>query len=304
MIKWLTGLATIAALASFPGVVDDVGTRPPSPGSASTEPPGSGSASTEQLPRTAEPAIGGNRTFSMAEIRWCMSQHVRLEAAQTRLATRRAVDRYNELAGDYNRRCNGYRYRGNDEAGARGDVERARPLIVAAALEDFERLSGGEALTRRTQELLELLGYNPGVIDGAYGAQTRAALEAFQREAGIPVDGLLSEQLLEQLVDTLATRATVRYGREDAASTVEVVIVVTEGTREPVADAQVSVSGDREFQDDRVTDERGRVELAAVPAGKLDIAVRRSGGRFRYTSQLQVSEEPRQEVSIILPTTN
>jgi hypothetical protein len=290
MIKWLIGLATIAALASFPTAIDDTDTRPPTLSSPSTD----------ELPLTAKPAIGKNRPFSVAEIRWCMSQYIWLQTAQPRLATRRAVDRYNELAGDYNRRCNGYRYRESEREQARQDIAGARRQIVAAALEDIHQLSDGGARTRRAQELLEVLGYNPGVIDGVYGTQTKAAIEAFQREAGILVDGLLSEELLQHLTVTLARHRTGRSGREKAAT--GVVILVVEATGGAVSDAEVRVSGDGGFHDDQLTNERGRVEFAAVPAGKLEVDVRRNGDRYRYTFQSWITEEPHQELLITLPS--
>ena len=56
----------------------------------------------------------------------------------------------------------------------------------------------------RVQELLSMLGYDSGLVDGAYAAPTKAAIEAFQGREGIPVDGLLSRELLDQLDRALA----------------------------------------------------------------------------------------------------
>lgn len=39
------------------------------------------------------------------------------------------------------------------------------------------------------QQGLKDLGYDPGKIDGIFGAQTEAAVKAFQRDRGITVDG-------------------------------------------------------------------------------------------------------------------
>lgn len=293
MIKWLTGLASIAALASFPSAMHEAETYP-----STVRTP-----STQELPQTVRPAIGKNRPFSVAEIRWCMSQHIRLQTIRPRLATRRAIDRYNELAGDYGHRCNGYEYRESERQQARRDIDGARRQIVDAALENIQRLNDGGALTtRRAQELLELLEYNPGVIDGVYGAQTEAAIEAFQREAGIPVDGLLNRELLEHLLDALATRLRPAGLSERERTARHVVIVVVEESREAVSNAEVRISSDRGLHHDELTNEDGKVELAAVPAGELDVAVRRNGDTFRYTSQLRITEEPYQEALIILPT--
>ncbi len=40
------------------------------------------------------------------------------------------------------------------------------------------------------QERLAALGFDPGRVDGIYGAQTRAAVASFQRDAGIGTDGI------------------------------------------------------------------------------------------------------------------
>ena len=44
---------------------------------------------------------------------------------------------------------------------------------------------------RDLQEALKTLGQNPGTIDGVFGAQTEAAVRAFQQAKGITVDGVV-----------------------------------------------------------------------------------------------------------------
>jgi len=43
---------------------------------------------------------------------------------------------------------------------------------------------------KKLQKKLKALGCNPGRIDGAYGPATKAAVRAFQRNSGIPADGI------------------------------------------------------------------------------------------------------------------
>ena len=45
------------------------------------------------------------------------------------------------------------------------------------------------------QRALRRLGYDPGPVDGIPGARTRAAIRAFQADAGLPVTGQVSERL-------------------------------------------------------------------------------------------------------------
>ena len=64
-----------------------------------------------------------------------------------------------------------------------------------------------EYLIRRIQEQLTALGYETGLIDGIAGRRTRAAVKAFQQDAGRPVDGILSDELLSVLVETVEAAA-------------------------------------------------------------------------------------------------
>lgn len=58
---------------------------------------------------------------------------------------------------------------------------------------------GGDAKVAEAQRLLAILGYAPGVADGRAGRQTTAALEAYQKDAGLPVDGRIDGAVLARL---------------------------------------------------------------------------------------------------------
>ena len=49
------------------------------------------------------------------------------------------------------------------------------------------------------QKRLNDLGFNPGPVDGVSGSKTRDAVRAFQRLAGLPVSGIVSEGLIQDL---------------------------------------------------------------------------------------------------------
>jgi len=57
------------------------------------------------------------------------------------------------------------------------------------------------------QRALGRLGYNPGPADGVLGARTRAAIRAFQADAGLPVTGRLSERLDSAVLAALTAPA-------------------------------------------------------------------------------------------------
>lgn len=49
------------------------------------------------------------------------------------------------------------------------------------------------------QTRLDESGFDPGTIDGIYGALTAGAIRRFQRQHGMEVDGKISEELLNKL---------------------------------------------------------------------------------------------------------
>ena len=55
------------------------------------------------------------------------------------------------------------------------------------------------SVVRVIQTHLRRLGYRPGAVDGRPGPRTAAAIEAFQRDRGLPVDGRLTLDLMRVL---------------------------------------------------------------------------------------------------------
>ena len=51
----------------------------------------------------------------------------------------------------------------------------------------------------RLQLLLARLGYDVGTPDGLMGERTRRAIQDYQRSMGLPVDGMASRRLLDQV---------------------------------------------------------------------------------------------------------
>ena len=52
---------------------------------------------------------------------------------------------------------------------------------------------------RKLQKRLAALGFDPGVVDGEFGADTDAAVRAFQTSSGLEVDGVAGARTLESL---------------------------------------------------------------------------------------------------------
>lgn len=154
------------------------------------------------------PRKGRSEILSVAELRWCMREDIRLEVFETRHSGSETA-LFQEAVGSYNLRCTRFKYRGNDLAEARRDIDAARSWIVAEALAealnagglDEPAAPGYSVLTRDVQELLRALGYAPGTVDGRYGARTRGAVESFERDLGWPASGRISELLRKELLE-------------------------------------------------------------------------------------------------------
>lgn len=57
---------------------------------------------------------------------------------------------------------------------------------------------------KQIQSLLTYLGYNPGAVDGADGANTQAAVRRFQRAEGLGVDGIAGSKTQAALLAAVA----------------------------------------------------------------------------------------------------
>jgi len=80
-------------------------------------------------------------------------------------------------------------------SGTAPDGYERRSVDVLAALE--QALS--RSAKRRLQQALRTRGFYSGFIDGIFGAQTRAAIEAYQRAEGLAVTGYLTQEQILRL---------------------------------------------------------------------------------------------------------
>lgn len=64
----------------------------------------------------------------------------------------------------------------------------------------FTQPFGGDKWgNKQIQTMLEAVGHSPGAIDGAMGPDTTEAVKAFQREQGLPADGVVGSQTRKAL---------------------------------------------------------------------------------------------------------
>ncbi len=159
----------------------------------------------------SKPPFGQNNVLSVAQIRWCLREDIRIETLRPLTTTNEEVDQFNTIVTNYNSRCSNFQYRQGTLDRARREVEPLRGQIVAGARGMIRwspstgpaptqpRTSQRPQLTIDIQRQLRDLGYNPGPADGIYGPKTKAAIEAFQRNYRLPVDGRPSQALLDRL---------------------------------------------------------------------------------------------------------
>ena len=69
--------------------------------------------------------------------------------------------------------------------------------------EDNQFIVNQELNLRLVQKILKREGFNPGLIDGTWGAQTKAALMSFQKKNGLKPDGKIGYKTLTQLATRL-----------------------------------------------------------------------------------------------------
>ena len=74
-------------------------------------------------------------------------------------------------------------------------------LISSASVAQAATLTVGSSGTeiRMLQSELQTLNYSVGSVDGIYGRKTKAAVQAFQRDAHLPADGIVDTQTQEAL---------------------------------------------------------------------------------------------------------
>jgi peptidoglycan hydrolase-like protein with peptidoglycan-binding domain len=81
---------------------------------------------------------------------------------------------------------------------AAGDADRGHIVFVDTTVDQMPP-GMAEAYVRGIQEELAGHGYRPGPVDGKPGPRTRAAVRAYQHDAGLPVTGEPSKELLDHL---------------------------------------------------------------------------------------------------------
>jgi len=168
-----------------------------------------------------KPPIGTNNVLSFSQICWCLREDIRIETMRNLIDTKEQIDKFNKIVDDYNTRCVEFRYRKGSLQRAQKEVEANRSQIISEVTRNAKKLSHSlrpthssvsqrpprndtsklpnPQHTRKAQQLLTNLGYDPGPIDGQYGHRTANAVRMFQMDEGLVEDGWVDEELLNSL---------------------------------------------------------------------------------------------------------
>jgi hypothetical protein len=195
---------------------------------ASVRPPPVVKPEAPSRPVEDKPPVGRNNVLSSAQIRYCVAEKIRIDAAEGVINNYVAadVDRFNGFVNDYNSRCGAFQYRQGALESARKAIEPYRSQLLAEGSSRFapspsvatrtpspstqqeqpRAVAPASAVTvRAIQRRLNELGYDAGPADGIPGKRTSAAIQVFQRENGLTVDGEASDALrryMEALAET------------------------------------------------------------------------------------------------------
>lgn len=127
---WAIGVAVVVALIWLANSKNEpvhslsnassVDTSNPSPSDAFTE---------EQMP-----PVGSGLTLNRAQIRYCLSEEIRMSAWQEKMNeySNSSVDAFNAAVNNYNSRCSDYRYRKRLLESVRKEVEANRGSLVTS----------------------------------------------------------------------------------------------------------------------------------------------------------------------------
>jgi peptidoglycan hydrolase-like protein with peptidoglycan-binding domain len=96
-------------------------------------------------------------------------------------------------------------------AGCGGDEETATVTVTTTVTETSaeEALPMGPAIAE-LQQVMTALGYYDGDIDGVYGEDTAAAVEAMQEDLGVTADGIYGTETHEALKDSHRRRIEIQ----------------------------------------------------------------------------------------------
>lgn len=102
-------------------------------------------ACSEDFTETRPADGGGERTLSRAELRWCMFNDIRIEAARgdMRSATQGQIQAFNAAVAEWNAGCRRYRYSRSDRDAVQRQIDAKRAELEAEGRARFALRESG-----------------------------------------------------------------------------------------------------------------------------------------------------------------
>lgn len=193
----------------------------------------------DDLSQYQTPIIEGSNIRSIAEIRWCLREEIRLKTIRPMINPSTALV-YNTMVDNYQARCGEYQYQHNDLVRAQTDVARYQTAIEKQAVNEINGWLGSYQympdnndktvaenpdfiiknvpisrankviqtddtmlLLSEVRRQLDRLGYtsSDSKNETNYEANTTEAVKRFQQDHGLEADGKIDKELLALLTN-------------------------------------------------------------------------------------------------------
>ncbi|MDO5528317.1 MAG: L,D-transpeptidase [Paracoccus sp. (in: a-proteobacteria)] len=159
--------------------------------------------------------------------------------------------------------------------------------------------SGQSAITAKVQLLLDRSGISPGVIDGIAGGMSNSAIAAFERRAGLPVDGVMDD-VVWGLLQHFATSPVTQSYTITQADTENLVDAIPTDYAEKAEMAHLGYTSVQERLAERFHMDEGFISVmnpsASFTAGET-ISVMNPNARIRATVTRIVIEKEHNRVA-------
>jgi hypothetical protein len=160
-----------------------------------------------KIPKSIEftkPPVGTNNSLSVDQIRWCLREQFRFAAQRSYLNTKYKVGAFNSRIADYNQRClRSSSSPGSLKVAIRDVFKMSSQIVLGTQRSTSSHAERRKLLVTEIQILLQYLGYNPGVVDGLFGKNTKRAIKAFELKSGVKDShGNVTEYIRGRLMDS------------------------------------------------------------------------------------------------------
>jgi len=143
--KWLLGIGAVIGVIWLVGASGNKHTSSPSSytqstySTAPTSQPPVREPDAQRRPSEEMPPVGRDHVLSVAQVRYCLAEDIRMEAAKGSVNSYAdsEVDEFNAMVADYNSRCGAFRYRSGALENARSDIEPYRSEFSAEGRSHF-----------------------------------------------------------------------------------------------------------------------------------------------------------------------